>query len=538
MKDKQKIKYKKMKKLISITFIIGTLFSIASCSKDIDKYNENPNAPEFVLPNTIFNTATKRYTDVMRNDFQSGRLTLDWMQYWGQNAYADEDRYLYRETSSQAIYLNSYLVANDLRDIIEVNTNPETRELAAGVGNNDNQIAAARIMLAYIFHVLTDTFGDVPYYSFGTDNPDFQALQLEEYKTPVFADQEVIYEDILKELRAAADMINTSEVVFTTGDNIYQGDASKWKKFANSLILRVANRIKGVNPSLANSAITAAIADGVMTSNADNAVQPYEPVDAKASPMWVAFITRTDFAVTAPFVNLLKGTTGNFGPDPRLFHMAAPNEVTIEQIKADDYDTSTDYDDYVGIPYAYESANDLPFTSYSFPSSTILRPDYGEVFMEYAEVEFILSEHNGWDQTHYENGVAASMEKWLVPAADIATFVAALPPATEETVLTQKYVGLYMQSHEAWAEYRRTGYPDTDILLLPGETYALPPVQASEVDLDTYTFTSAVEGLNDLPNRLRYPVTLQTLNGENVQAAISELDNGDTVFSKLFWDVN
>ena len=94
----------------------------------------------------------------------------------------------------------------------------------------------------------------------------------------------------LKELRESADMIVVSEPVFTSGDNIFNGDASKWKKFANSLILRVATRLKGVNPGLANSAISAAVNDGVMTSNDDNAAQSYGDTDAEASPWWGAFI--------------------------------------------------------------------------------------------------------------------------------------------------------------------------------------------------------------------------------------------------------
>src|SRR5690606_37486811 len=133
----------------------------------------------------------------------------------------------------------------------------------------NNQIAVSRILLSYIFQKLVDTFGDVPYYSYGSDDPEFQALQSVEVFTPVFADQQKIYTDILNELREAADMINTSESAFITGDNIFGGDPVLWKKFANSLILRVANRMRAVDPGLATSAIDAAVADGVMTSNDD-----------------------------------------------------------------------------------------------------------------------------------------------------------------------------------------------------------------------------------------------------------------------------
>ena len=335
-------------------------------------------------------------------------------------------------------------------------------------------------------------------------------------------------------------MINVNAAVFTSGDNIFGGDAAKWKKFANSLILRVANNLRDVDPTTATSAINAAIQSGVMTSNADNAVQSYETVDLNASPWWRAFIGRTDFAVTAPFINLLKGETGNFGLDPRLFEMAAPISVGIEDVKDDNYTTSDDPADYVGAPYAFRNMNALPSTSYSFMSSKVLRPDYGEVLMEYSEVAFILSEENGFDQANYEEGVRASMEKWGVADADITAFVSTLPAASEENVLNQKYVALYMQPNTAYAMYRRTGYPN--VLLVPGDTVDLPQnqvdAQAEGNRIESYTFESGVNGVTDLPFRLRYPQILQTLNGENRAAAAADLGNGDTILSKLFWDVN
>jgi len=529
-----------MKKINNTIWMLFLGLTLTSCGEDIENVNDNPNAPEVVPTNTIFNSATKEFTDVTRSSFNNGRLVLNWMEYWGQNSYADEDRYLYREGSAESLYRDTYEIATDLQQILQLNSNPDTAENAASVGANENQIAASRIMLAYMFHQLTNTFGDVPYYSYGTDDPDFQALQVNEVLSPVFAPQEKIYADILKELRESADMINTSETVFTSGDNIFNGDPVKWKKFANSLILRVATNLSDVDQSTYESAAAAAIADGVMTSNSDNAVQSYETNDPTASPWWRAFVVagRTDFAVAAPFVNLLKGETGDYGQDPRLFEMAAPYELSIEPIIADSYERSENYDDYEGVPYAFQNANDLPFTVYSFPSSKILRPDYGEVLMEYAEVEFLLSEYNDWSQDNYENGVRASMAKWGVASDDIDSFVGSLPAASEEAVITQKYVALYMQAHQAYAEYRRTGFPDSDILFLPGDSYSLPDVQAAETEADTYTFMSGVDGATDLPNRLRYPVFLQTLNGDNRASAVSDLDNGDTIFSTLFWDVD
>src|SRR5690606_10731319 len=101
------------------------------------------------------------------------------------------------------------------------------------------------------------------------------------------------------------------------------------------------------------------------------------------------------------------------------------------------------------------------FIHESMPGDAILAANYTEYYMEYAEVCFILSEVNNWDQDWYEAGVRASMERWGVEAAAIDAYVAALPAASEETVMMQKYIALYMQPMEAWSEYRRTGYPNT-----------------------------------------------------------------------------
>jgi hypothetical protein len=126
------------------------------------------------------------------------------------------------------------------------------------------------------------------------------------------------------------------------------------------------------------------------------------------------------------------------------------------------------------------------------------------------------------------------MLKWGVTAAVADAFVATLPPASAATVLTQKYVALFMQPYEAWAEYRRTGYPDTSILLLPGETAPLL-VPIPVTGETTYTFTPLVTGLTDIPARMLYPTLIQTLNPENYASASAAI-GGDKMNTKLIWD--
>lgn len=542
----------KIMKLFKNKFLIAglvgfTLLSTSSCDDDFDSINTNPNDPEVVPTNMIFNGATRYLMTYTRDGWWSGRMTLPWMQYSAQLAYTEEDKYQYREVQTNNGWFYHYKTATDLQSIIKFCEDPETSTQMSAYGNLQNQIAASRIMLAYTFDQLASHFGDVPYWSYGTTDPDFQALQIDEYLQPKYASQEKIYADILKELDEASEQLVLGEPVFTDGDNIYQGDASKWKKFANSLRLRIANRIKSVYPA-ASSHISDAISSGVFTSNGDNAVQSYGTTSTQGSPFWQTFMigNRQDFASNSEFVKLLKGESGSYGLDPRLPKMIAPKGYTGYEVAGEAY-TETPFseiesnpsllDNYIGMPYGLPAgsvASNGVVGLTSFASSNVLRADFGEVLMEYAEVEFILSELNGWAQSNYENGVRASMEKWGVQSIDITNYITNLPIASQENVLTQKYIALFMQPQEAWCEYRRTGYPNGNILLLPGGT---------NTDLfgQSYTFTPLVSGnvvATDIPNRVRYPSTEANVNISSYQAAVSGLSNGDEINSKLWWDVN
>lgn len=527
-----------MKNIKRYAFVIAAAFftttAVVSCTESFEEINTNPNNPEVALTYGVFNWANKQVTDATRNSFESARVTLPWMQYSAQVAYTEEDRYQYRLTSGDALWNNLYTAASNYKQIIDINSDPSTAGAASAYGSNANQIAASRVMLSYVFLNLADTFGDIPYYSYGTSDPDFQALNVNEYLKPKFASQQKVYADILKELDEAAAMVEADKPVFTQGDVLFEGDAEKLIKFANSLRLRVGTRVKGVVPG-AEAHIADAIAGGVMTSNADNVGVTYENNRTNPSPMFNDFLTRSDFSVSKTFIDLLKGNTGDFGLDPRLFEYAAPMGTIKSAIINNTYEKSTDPADYVGQPYGLDQSLSTSQSDQSnFFSSKIYKPNYTEILMEYSEVEFLLSENNGWSQANYENGVRASMEKWGVDAADIDAFVATLPAATAENVMTQKYVALFMQPYEAWADYRRTGYPDTTVLLLPGETGQLNnPVDGAT----TYTFVPLIADLTDIPTRLFYPTVIQTLNPENYSAASAAI-GGDKMNTKLIWDTN
>lgn len=521
-----------MKKIILILSVLTLSVVSNSCSDKFDEIDINPNSTDKPLTYGIFNSANKQLMDNTRDEWQSGRITLPWVQYSAQTGYTEEDRYQYRLSTGVSLWSYSYKAAQNYKQIIDLNTDPATKNQMATYGPNQNQIAAARVMLSYVFLTLIDSFGDIPYYSYGNKDSDFQALNINGTLQPKFASQQKVYADILKELKEASEMIDINKVVFTQGDALF-GSGQKLKKFANSLRLRVATRVKGV-VSGAEAHIADAIASGVMTSNADNVGLKYENNLINPSPIFNNFRTRTDFAIAKTFVQLLKGETGNYNLDPRLFKYASPVGTTQKQILNGTSVESTNPADFNGMPYGIPSSLTASQTeTANFFSKNILKPDYTEILMEYSEVEFLLSEANGWAQTNYMNGIKASMEKWGIVSNVINTYANALPAASKENVLTQKYIALFMQPYEAWADYRRTGYPNT--LLKPGQTANLNVSTTS--GQTTYIFTSLIAGLTDLPNRLFYPTTVQTLNTANYQAASNSI-GGDKMNTKLIWDKN
>ena len=534
-----------MKRLAII--ILGGLTLLGtttSCQKDFEEINTNPNRPQQALPTALFNGSTKLFLKNTRNYTTSGMMFRSWMQYTAQDTYTKESRFLYRDYAGDYLWRFPYQVAGGYKDIIDLNTDPKTKELMTTYGKSENQIAAARIMLAYTFALLVETFGDVPYYSYGSPNPErFQALQLEKYISPVYATQKEIYTDLLKELKEAAAQIVSDSYVFKEGDYIFE-TPDKMRRFANSLRLRLAIRLKDVQDAELRTLAQQSIDElksgaAVMQSEADTVELQFDSDDTNPAPIYKEYFVsnRVDYSPSNSFVQLLKGQRGNFGVDPRLQKYFAPKGLTKYQARDGRYTESDNINDYIGMPYGLdESMADFQFKSgvaVSFFSSRILQPNYAEVFMEYSEVCFLLSEANGWDNTWYKKGVEASMKKWGVNSTKITNFLNTIPAANEENVLTQKYIALYMNPNEAWAEYRRTGYPHT-LIKVNEETDLNIPTEAGQTK---YRFESLVADLTDIPERLFYPVAYKVINEANYQKALESMQmTTDILTKRLIFD--
>lgn len=502
------------------TTIVLLSFSILVSCIDED-LNRDPNRPATVPTTSLIVTAEKRLVDNLRNENISLRGSALFIQQLSQNTYTSQSRYDIPFSYSADYWSGLYKVLNSLQEIIKLNTDASTKDIvtANGAGRNANQIAISRILKSYSYYALTDVFGDVPYQSHGNNDADFQALQQNpDNITPKYASQEKIYADLLKELKESGDTLlkYATETTFGASDIIYSGNNAKWAKFANSLRLRFATRIKLKYPALYQSHFTDAIAKGVFTSNADNAIYKYSATSPNEAPFYRATVTanRKDFAISSVFITLLKGENTQLPvADPRLPLYASKNSAG----------------NYVGLPYGLTEAQAGKFsaTNISLPGATYSSANYGEVLQEYAEVAFLISEHNNWSQSDYENGVKASLAKWGVTTAETNAYVAALPPANHRNVLNQKYIALFTQFLEGWSEYRRTGIPD--FLIKKNDVVFSGTIEGAPV---TFTF-SPLYGDGGVPARLYYPVKEQTVNKASYQSAISSQGN-DVIETKLW----
>lgn len=485
-----------MKKTSYKTIVLFSmlLFMLLGCTKDFEDINTNPNQPTSVPTEYLLTNAEFRIMDFIWDEWWNGRQGLVYSQYWSQTAYTEESRFEPRVNVTNNYWSYFYTNMMDLEQIIIINTDEDTKGPAAASGPNENQIAVARIMKAFTFQMMTDIWGDIPY---------FDALKGIDNISPSYSKQQDIYTDLLKELTEAQAMIVDGDI---NGDVIYGGDMTKWKKFANSLRMRVALRTSKVNPDYM-AEIQAAITAGAFESYEDDAYFMFDSKSPGYNPLYEAAIVSgrpPDFAVSEPLISLLVETN-----DPRLPLYADPAAKFVD-----------DPVPFRGLAYGL-SATDAPGIAgpggenVSLPSlDIVLAPAAKGWMMTYGEVCFIKSEIMGWDQSEYEKGIEASMLTWGVAADEVSTYLSTVAPASAETVGTQKWIGMYMQGNQGWFEWRRTGYP-----MLEG------PEAGPLGDI----------GNRIIASRLFYPSREQVVNGEQYDAAVVQF-GADQLYTRVWWD--
>ncbi len=426
------------------------------------------------------------------------------------------DKYFYHLDSHNAYQDRMYgLSLKSLAEVIR-----QTGE----EGLNPNMINThhvAQVGYIYSMHIMTDLYGNVPYSEAnrGVDQIFF----------PKYDEQEFIYKDMLAKLETAANTIGTGPDDVGTADLIFGGDLDKWRKFANSMMLRLAMRISNVDPATAEEFVRKAIAGGVMESNDDMAtIQMADGPNIWRNQNGLSrAMNPNDWGAQ----NMIGKTLVDFlqeRNDPRL---------TIYAVRGPwDGPWLTAPEEQVGMPNGFDDVTIRDFlgttesidreAEFSRINPQLLFNSAPWILMNYAEVEFLLAEAalKGWGadnaEAHYNAGVRASMQQWTIFNAEfevtdeqVDEYLAANPfDGSERMIGEQSWAANFMQWYEAYSNWRRTGFPELTPVNFPGN-----------------------ESGGQIFRRVRYNTNELVNNEENLQAGGTLPDD---VMTRVWWDVN
>ncbi|MFT3825893.1 MAG: SusD/RagB family nutrient-binding outer membrane lipoprotein [Chitinophagaceae bacterium] len=498
-----------MKKLINI-LIAALLVTGTGCTKFSDNINVSPNLPTQASNAQLLTYAINQLPNVV--EAISGNL---YTQQWSEKPYTDNSRYTVVNFDFYTIYSGAL---QNLQTILD------TKNFNVNEGSKNNQLAVARILRAYFYWHMTDRWGDIPYSEALKGNADF---------TPKYDSQKDVYYDLLKELKEAAAQIDNGNAV--AGDILYGGNMANWKKLANSMRMLMALRLSKIDAAKGQAEFTDANSGGPITANNQNAVFVHL-ADANNQSYWYYVVN----VQGRPWYWASKTIVDYMSPlkDPRL------------KIFADTTSTGT----YNGVPYGLDgnAVGTIPSASVSFIGVHIRTQNAPTYLVTYAQVLLAIAEADklGWlaggdadAKAKYEAAIEASVRQWVrvsfkaynnaldkqvekVPydpgdAGDTTGLAAykarpeVLYNATDaiKLIAYQRWVHLYMNGYEAWAEWRRTGYP----VLTPAPNNGGIPI----------------------PRRQAYPTKEQNINADNYKAAIQAqpaLNGKDDLNGRVWWD--
>jgi hypothetical protein len=496
-----------MNKIIySIIILALTMVLENSCKKLEDFGNTNTNTQATNNPITSA-LLTSVLSDI--GSYASSDGTTDiamngafYCQYFSEIEYPSASIYGSNMYSPMSYYSGDLY---DLQNIIIINTDDASKAVAALNGANSNQIAIARILKAYIFWTITDRWGDIPYKEALKEEPNVS------YDT-----QETIYKDLIKELTEAVAQFTTGAPIL--GDIVFNGDNSKWKKFANSMRMLMSLRLSKQYPAASDYAATqfnAALADtaGFISTNADDFVLNY-PGGNFRNPYYALYDGRKDNGESATMTTLFRSLNND-----------ARQNVFGSTVTGD---TSS-----LGVPYGRNRDYTDPWCAANPNYCYIFNPAYRQ---QASPVYIMTASHvllaraeaadKGWTtetantNSLYQNGIIVSFTQWGLPAPDVAYLSnanVALPfaPGTGlnlQQIATQEYIAYYPDGTQGWSNWRRTNYP---------------------------ALTPAPYGINIplvIPRRYMYGTDDYALNNVGVTEAVSRLTGGDRMDSRVWWD--
>ncbi|MEN7550270.1 SusD/RagB family nutrient-binding outer membrane lipoprotein [Rapidithrix thailandica] len=462
--------------------MLMSAFMVFACTSDFEEINSDPNRIQESRPENLMAPALYELNRLQMRS--AHRLSHEFMQYSVQTNEINEfHRFVIPTTESNYLWENYYTTLTDVQDILLLGEKNEA----------PNYIAVAKVLRAWIFSNLTDMFGPIPF---------TEALKgySDKIYQPAFDSQETIYKALLADLEEANTLFDEGKPINAESDLLFSGSVNKWRKFANSLRLRLLMRVekKAVMNVQAQIKVMFDNPDKypVFSSNEEAAVMYYSENLPFVNPLskYREFEFNGNRGLAEAFINTLK--TFN---DPRLELIA----------------TKTSEEEYTGVVSARGKGEGIP-ESYSTYRPELQATTQSGIIFPYAEVEFLWAEAalKGWINSdaaaHYQKGIEASMAYW---GAEMPGDYMNRPGVTFDnqlgTLIRQKWIALFFCGFESWYDYRRTGYP---VLAIGG----------------------GAENDGIVPTRMPYPSTLQSLNATNYQKAV-EMLGADDLQVKCWW---
>lgn len=470
-----------------LCFLITGSLLLQSCTKDFGETNTDPNRIDQISPGTLLNPII--YGMATYNMQRADDITFNLMQVMlpFPSVSGGIHRYDMSDNVGNGTWNTSYRWITNIKEMYQ----------AAVKAQDPNYQAIAMTLNAWIYSNLSDCFGDIPMDEAGRgDERIFQ---------PAFNKQQDIYPKLLTDLDSANNLFITSKTMIYGTDILYSNNVTNWKKFCNSLRMRLLLRLSKKTELDVYTKLRTMVSNPtkypVFNSNAEAAVLAISGITPLDSP-WGRPVDFTTFRAMGKF---FLDSLNTFN-DPRRakFSSQARNSAGTANIG------------YKGIPSGYAGSE----SQFNYiPSNTIQALVTGPMIcpiLPYAEVEFIKAElefksnNTTAAKAAYEKGVKAAIEQWGVTfPTDYFINQDAAYNGTLQRIMLQKYYALYFVDFQQWAEYRRTGLP-----VLP-----------------------VADGMMNnkvMPSRFEYPLPVRTNNPENYQKA-SEWMGGDDINSKVWW---
>ncbi|WP_027124877.1 SusD/RagB family nutrient-binding outer membrane lipoprotein [Gelidibacter mesophilus] len=495
-----------MKKIL---ILLAIVVMFGSCDEGFEELNVNPTKPTQLDPSTKL-TFIQLYTggsSYVATLFYNVIHLMQNVQHLNNTSYVS---FLYKEGNTHQLFEEQF--SNTVKNIVDLEAQLQTSTSPTA----PTDLAIAKVQRVLIFSRLTDAYGDIPYNEAGKGF-------LEGVRFPKYDKQSEIYQNMLETLESSAAALGNGAVSsYGSADLLFAGDTDKWRKFANSLMLRLAMRMVNVDEAAAKTWATKAIAGGVMESNADIAFILYEDSandgGPNVNPLTKSFTSRTptQIKISKTLMDYMKDRN-----DPRV-------SVLFSTVDGDtDFALQSGQDINVS---TRGTANSKPNINIFGGSGNIVY-DAPLFFQTYAEVEFMLAEAaerwglaGGNVETHYNAGVTAAMQYLslyghgvAITTDQIDTYLAANPfvPAQALKMINEQYwVATFGNGLETFSNWKRSGYP----ILVP----------ANVADLLT-------DG--QIPRRLPYPGSEKLNNPEMLEAGIQQ-QGGDDLLTRMWWDKN